>query len=101
MKAAEPRRFAYDVAVHCLQQILASRIGREIQLRVQGVELEYVVMDRPGPSARPEVGRRIPATGRNAGTISRAIGQIGRPQSFRQACGRSRDVERRPVEYRL
>ncbi len=61
MEAAKPRRFADDVAVHGLQQIFASRIGREIQLRIQGVELEYVVMDRFGPSARPEVGWRFPA----------------------------------------
>ena len=42
MEAAEPRRFANDVAIHRFQQILASRIGREIELRIQSVELEYI-----------------------------------------------------------
>ena len=98
MEAAKPRRFAYDVAVHCLEQIFAGGIGREIQFGIQSVELEYVVMDRPGAGARPKVGRRFPATDRNAGTVSRAIRQIALTQSLGQACSRSRDIERRPVE---
>ena len=55
-------------------------------------------MDRTGPGTGPEVGRRFPLTGRNAGTVSRTVRQIARRQPFRQACGRSRDIERRPME---
>src|ERR1700689_3103485 len=98
MEAAEPRRLADDVAIHRLQQILARRGGRQIQLRVQSIELEQVVMDRPRTGARPEIGSWISAAGRNARTVPRPIGQIASPESFRQALGRSRDVERGPME---
>src|SRR6202162_6405559 len=84
VEAAKPRRLANDMAVHRLQQILARRVGRQIQLCVESIKLEHVVMYRPRASARPEIRRRIPTTGRNARTVPRSVGQIARPQSLRR-----------------
>src|SRR5580658_10541918 len=75
MEAAEIRRLADNVAIHRLQQILARCGGRQIQLRIQSVELEHVVMDRPRSRARPEIGSGISAAGRNARTVPRSVGQ--------------------------
>ena len=98
MEAAEPRRLPDHVAIHRLQQILARRIGRQIQLGIQSIELEHVVMDRPRTGARPEIGAWPSTPGRNARAVPRAIRQIAGPESFRQSLGRSRNIERRPMK---
>jgi len=55
-------------------------------------------MDRPRTSARPEIGAWISAAGSNPRTVSRSIGEIASRKSLGQALGRSRDVERGPMQ---
>src|SRR6185437_10154549 len=78
MEAAEPCRLAYDVAIHRLQQLFACCISRQIQLRVQGVELEDIVMDRTRPGARAEIDRRLPIARGNTRTVPRTVWQVSR-----------------------
>ena len=86
------------MAFHRFHQLIARRIGRQIQLRVQRIELEHIVMEWPGARARSEVRAWVAAARRDAGTVARSVGQIARSQTLRQALRRTGNVERRPVE---
>src|SRR5271170_7941378 len=81
MEAANIRRLANDVAVHRLHQILTSGGGRQIQLRVQGIELEHVVMEWSRTCARPEKHSICPAS--DARAVHRSIRQSPCAESFR------------------
>ena len=87
VEAPGVRRFADHVAFHRLQQIVARRIGRQIQFRVQCIELEHVVMEGPRAGARSEVGARVPAASRDARTVAGPIRQVAWPQTLRQPFG--------------
>ena len=98
MKPAKPRRLAYDMAIHGLQQLFSRGVRRQIQVRIQSVELKYVVVQRSWSRSGPKVSRGMSAAGRNARAISRPVGQIAWSKAFRKTFGGSRNIEGGPVQ---
>jgi hypothetical protein len=83
-------------AVHGLHQILASGGGRQVELRIQGVELEHIMMERTGGRARSEIYSWRPAASSDAWAVASPIGWVARGEAFRQTLGGSGDVEGGP-----
>ena len=71
------------MAFHRLQQIVARRVRRQVQLRIERIELEDVVMKRSRTGARTKIGPRP-----NPRTVARAIRQITRCDTLGQALRR-------------
>jgi hypothetical protein len=73
VKSPDASGLADGMPFHRLQKILARRVRREIQLRVESVELKHVAMKRARTGARSEItGRAVGAAARDTGAISRA-----------------------------
>ena len=84
-----------NVAVHRSHGIGAGRVGAEVELGVQGVELEGVVMIRSGRRARTEVASRGWVTPLQ---LMRAVRQIrARGHALRQFFLTRRNVPDEPV----
>src|SRR4051794_6619854 len=54
VEAPKPSGLAHNVPLDGLQQVFACRVGRQIQLRVQSVEFEDVMVDRPAGAPGPK-----------------------------------------------
>jgi hypothetical protein len=78
MEAAEPRRFADDMAVHRFEQVFARRSGRKVQLGVERIEFEDVMVDRPRASAWTKLSRRLSVAQSDAWAVSCSVRQIAR-----------------------
>jgi predicted nucleic acid-binding protein len=59
VEAAEVGGLANDVAFHGLHQLVAGRRRRQLELRVERVELKDIVMERSHARTGPEVRRRV------------------------------------------
>src|SRR5262245_57709878 len=97
VEATDVGSLADHVVLHALHDFITRSVRRQIQLRVERIELPHVVVERTGASARTEVARSAAAS-TDTRTVARAVWKIAGAHAFGQALRRTRDVERGPVQ---
>src|SRR5689334_21685410 len=86
------------MTVHGFEQLFTRRRGRQVEPGIQSVELEYVVMKRPGSRRGTEIGGWLAAARSQPRTIARPVGQVPRSQALGQPLRGSGNIKERPVQ---
>jgi hypothetical protein len=96
LEASDQNGFPHGVGVHRFHDVRAARVGAQRKLRVQGIQLQRVVMVRVD---RGVAGTHVPDVPDSLG-LDRAIGQLRvRGEAAGQTARGSRNIEHDPMEH--